>query len=54
MVPLWHPLQLLLVALAGWINQQQRDIDYLQEETASYGSSWDLGGFGSPTISEFG
>lgn len=28
-----HPLQLLLVALAGWINQQQRDvIDYLQEE----------------------
>ena len=33
MVPLWHPLRLLLVALAGWINQQQRDvIDYLQEE----------------------
>ena len=30
-IPLWHPLQLLLVALAGWINQQQRDvIDYLQ------------------------
>jgi putative transposase len=33
MVPLWHPLRVLLVALAGWINQQQRDvIDYLQEE----------------------
>ena len=33
MVPLWHPLRFLLVALAGWINQQQRDvIDNLQEE----------------------
>ena len=33
MVPLWHPLRFLLVALAGWINQRQRDvIDYLQEE----------------------
>ena len=33
MVPLWHPFRFLLVALAGWINQQQRDvIDYLQEE----------------------
>jgi hypothetical protein len=32
-VPLSHPLRLLLVALAGWINQQQRDvIDYLQAE----------------------
>jgi putative transposase len=32
-IPLWHPVRLLLVALAGWINQQQRDvIDYLQEE----------------------
>ena len=28
-----HPLQFVLVALAGWINQQQRDvIDYLLEE----------------------
>src|SRR6267378_1583902 len=28
-----HPLQFVLVAFAGWINQQQRDvIDYLQEE----------------------
>ena len=33
MVPLSHPVRFLLVALAGWINQQQRDvIDYLQEE----------------------
>jgi putative transposase len=32
-VPLWPPLRLLLVALAGWVNQQQCDvIDYLQEE----------------------
>src|SRR5438552_271847 len=28
-----HPLQFIVVALAGWINQQQRDvIEYLQEE----------------------
>jgi len=28
-----HTLQFLVVAMAGWINQQQRDvIDYLQEE----------------------
>ena len=33
MVPLWHPFRFLLVALAGWINQQQRDvIDCLQVE----------------------
>lgn len=33
MPPLSHPLRLLLVAVAGWIHQQQRDvIDYLQEE----------------------
>jgi putative transposase len=33
MPSLSHPLQFVLVALAGWINQQQRDvIDYLQEE----------------------
>ena len=33
MPSLSHPLQFLLVALAGWFNQQQRDvIDYLQEE----------------------
>src|SRR5215470_16893857 len=33
MPSLSHPLQFLLSALAGWFNQQQRDIiDYLQEE----------------------
>ena len=33
MVPLSSPLRFVLVALAGWVNQQQRDvIDYLQEE----------------------
>src|SRR5262249_12877073 len=33
MPPLSYPLQFLLAALAGWINQQQRDvIDYLQAE----------------------
>jgi transposase InsO family protein len=33
MPSLSHPMQFVLVALAGWINQQQRDvIDYLQEE----------------------
>ena len=33
MSSLSHPLRFLLVALAGWIHQQQRDvIDYLQAE----------------------
>ena len=33
MVPVSHPLRFLLVALAGWINQQQREvIDDLQAE----------------------
>jgi putative transposase len=33
MAALSHPLRFLVVALAGWINQQQRDvIDYLQAE----------------------
>src|SRR6059036_2409708 len=33
MHPLSPPLRFLLIALAGWINQQQRDvIDYLREE----------------------
>ncbi len=33
MSPVSHPLRFLLVALAGWIHQQQRDvIDYLQAE----------------------
>ena len=34
MSPFPQALQFVVVALAGWINQQQRDvIDYLQEET---------------------
>ena len=33
MPSLSHPLQFVLVSLAGWVNQQQRDvIDHLQEE----------------------
>jgi putative transposase len=33
MPSLSHPLRFLLVAMAGWIHQQQRDvIDYLHEE----------------------
>ena len=33
MPPLSHPVRFLLVALAGWINQQQREvIEYLQAE----------------------
>src|SRR5262252_5439788 len=33
MILVSHPLRFLLVALAGWINQQQREvIDYLQAE----------------------
>ena len=33
MFPLSYPLRFLLVAIAGWIHQQQRDvIEYLQEE----------------------
>ena len=33
MLPLLHPLRFLVVALAGWNNQQQREvIDFLQTE----------------------
>jgi hypothetical protein len=33
MAPLAYPIQFLLIALAGWINQHQREvIDYLQAE----------------------
>ena len=33
MAPLPHPLRFVLIALAGWLNQQQHDvIDYLREE----------------------
>jgi hypothetical protein len=37
MAPVSHPLRFLVVALAGWINQQQREvIDYLQAENRAY------------------
>ena len=33
MCPSFDPFRLLLISLAGWLNQQQQDvIDYLQEE----------------------
>ena len=33
MQPALDPFRLLLISLAGWLNQQQQDvIDYLQEE----------------------
>jgi hypothetical protein len=33
MAPPSHPLRFVLIVLAGWMNQQQREvIDYLQEE----------------------
>ena len=33
MRPAFDPFRLLLISLAGWLNQQQQDvIDYLQEE----------------------
>jgi hypothetical protein len=54
MVPLWHPLRFLLVALAGWIDLQQRDvIDYLQEENRVLREQLGPRRFGSPTSSEF-
>jgi hypothetical protein len=39
---------------AGSINSSGTSSTICRRKTASYGSSWDLGGFGSPTISEFG
>ena len=43
-----HLLQFLVVAVAGWINQQQCDvIDYLQEENRR-SSSWTLRGRSGP------
>jgi len=33
MRPSFDPLRLMLISVAGWLSQQQRDvIDYLQEE----------------------
>jgi hypothetical protein len=44
MVPLSSPLRFVLVAFAGWVNQQQRDvIDYLQEENRALSDAADGG-----------
>jgi hypothetical protein len=54
MVQLSSPLRFMLVALAGWVNQQQREvIDYLQEENRALREQLGPGRFrlGSRTIS---
>ena len=52
MVPLTSPLRFVLVALAGWMNQQQRDvIDYLQEENRALRAQLGPAVCGSRTIS---
>jgi hypothetical protein len=48
--PLWppslDPFRLLLIALSGWMNQQQRDvIDYLQEENQCCANNLATDGF---------
>jgi hypothetical protein len=51
MVQLSSPLRFMLVALAGWVNQQQSEvIDYLQEENRAFGNSSVPDVFGSRTI----
>ena len=55
MPSLSHPLQFVVVALAGWINQRQREIiDYLQEETVSCANGSEPGACASPTTSAVG
>ena len=55
MIPVSHPLQFLLVALAGWINQQQREvIEYLQTENRAFESSSVRVVSDSPMTSAFG
>jgi len=45
-----QPFQLLVIALAGWLNrQQQMVIDYLVEENRSSRSNSEDGDFCSPT-----
>jgi hypothetical protein len=42
----FDPFRLLLISIAGWLGQQQRDvIDYLQEENRVLGSSSETSGF---------
>jgi hypothetical protein len=55
MSSLSHPLQFVLVALAGWVNRQQRDvIDYLQEENRVLREQFGPDACGSRTISAVG
>jgi hypothetical protein len=59
MPSLSHPLQFVLVAVAGWMNQRQRDvIECLQEENRvlreQLGASLSLGVCASRTISADG
>jgi hypothetical protein len=47
MCPIFDPFRLLLISVAGWLGQQQRDaIDYLREENEYSESSWATGAFG--------
>ena len=47
------PFRLLLISLAGWLNQGQQDvIEYLQEENACSASNWEANGCDSMTTSE--
>jgi len=55
MPPLSSPLRFVLVALAGWMNQQQRHvIDYLQEENRALREQLGPGVSGSRTTSAVG
>jgi hypothetical protein len=46
MCPTFDPFRLLLISVAGWLGQQQRDaIDYLRVETEYSDSSWATGAF---------
>ena len=50
MPPLPHAWRFVLIALAGWMHQQQRDvIDYLQEENRVLRDSSGPDACGSPT-----
>ena len=52
MPPALDPFRLLLISLAGWLNQRQQEvIDYLQEETGSCVNNWETSGCALTTIS---
>ena len=49
----FDPFRLLLISLAGWLNQQQQDvIDYLQEENHVLREQLEVSGCASMTTSE--